>query len=172
MWRYLGEFVRHPQRRQESKENRDMLLEIIRCTRYLARQGVTLRDPSNNEGDGNFIQLLMLTGEKDDRIKKLWLKKRKNKYTSKDIQNELLPTMTLFVLRKIAMCIARSGWYTIIGDEVTDCGNKEQFVMCMRWINDNLEAVESFIGLYNVDNIKVDTMVVAIKDVLLRMNLS
>ena len=61
VWRYWGKFVRHPQRRQESKENRDMLLEIIRCTRYLARQGVALRDLSNNEDDGNFIQLLMLT---------------------------------------------------------------------------------------------------------------
>ena len=41
----------------------------------------------------------------------------------------------------------------------------------MRWINDNLQAVESFIGVYNVDNIKVDTLVATIKDVLVRMNL-
>ena len=56
--------------------------------------------------------------------------------------------------------------------EVADCGNKEPFFVCMRWINDNLEAVECFIGLYNVDNIKADTLAAAIKDVLVRMNLS
>ena len=39
-------------------------------------------------------------------------------------------------------------------------------------MNDKLEAAESFIGLYNVDNIKSDTLIAAIKDVLLRLNLS
>lgn len=135
--------------KEEKKENIDMLLEIIRCTRYLARQRAPLRGPDNNEEDGNFIQLLVLMGEKDD-LMKMWLSKRK------------IMIMALFVLRKIAVCIARSRLYTIMGDEVTDCGNKEQFVICMRWINDNPEAVESFIGLYNVDNIKADTLVAAI----------
>lgn len=39
-------------------------------------------------------------------------------------------------------------------------------------MNDNPEAVKSFIGLYNEDNIKAGTPLVAMKDVLLHLNLS
>ena len=35
-----------------------------------------------------------------------------------------------------------------MADECTDVANKEQFNICIRWINQNLEGHEYFIGLY------------------------
>ena len=55
-------------------------------------------------------------------------------------------------------------------DEVTDCSNKEQFVICFRRVDKGFDTHEDFIGIYNVDNLKADTLVTVIKDVLIRLS--
>lgn len=57
-------------------------------------------------------------------------------------------------------------------DETTDTSNLEQATTIVRWVSDSLEISEDFIGLYQVPAIDADTLTAAIKDVLLRMNLS
>lgn len=52
-----------------------------------------------------------------------------------------------------------------MSDECTDVSNREQLVICIRWVDLNLEAHEEFIGLYKVDNIKADTIVGGIRDI-------
>ena len=52
-----------------------------------------------------------------------------------------------------------------MADEVTDCSNKKHFVLSFRWIHKTFDTHDSFIGIYNVDNIKADTLVTVIKDV-------
>ena len=51
------------------------------------------------------------------------------------------------VLAHLAADIAKNGFFTIMADECTDVSNKEQFVICIRWVDDTLKDV---IGLYNV----------------------
>ena len=58
-----------------------------------------------------------------------------------------------------------------MADEVTDCSNKEQFVICFRWVDKGFDTHEDFIGIYNVDNIKAGTLVTVIKSVLIRLNI-
>ena len=77
--------------------------------------------------------------------------------------------MALKILQDIAKDINNSIFYTIMADEVTDASNHEQFVICLRWVDQFLEVHEDFIGLYKVDNIKADTLRTAIEDVLLRL---
>ena len=57
-------------------------------------------------------------------------------------------------------------------DEGTDCSNLEQLSFNIRNVDHDLEVHEDFLGFYEVDNIKSDTIVAAIKDSLLRSNLS
>jgi len=57
-------------------------------------------------------------------------------------------------------------------DETTDVSNREQVVLCIRWVSKDFEVHEDFIGLYKVDQIDARTLVFVIKDVLLRLNLS
>ena len=80
--------------------------------------------------------------------------------------------MAVSVLRKVASSIFGASFYTIMCDERTDTSNREQVVLCIRWINDELEPHEDFIGLYIVDNILANTIVAMIKDSLIQMNLS
>ena len=55
-----------------------------------------------------------------------------------------------------------------MANEVTDCSNKEQFRF--RWVDKGFNTHEDFVGSYNVNNIKADTLVTVIKDVLIRLN--
>ena len=56
-----------------------------------------------------------------------------------------------------------------MADEVADCSNKEQFVICFRQVDKSFDTHEGFIEIYNVSNIKADTLV-TIKDVFIRLN--
>ena len=51
-------------------------------------------------------------------------------------------------------------------DDVTDCSNKEQFIICLRWVDNNLTPHEDFIGLHFINNISSATLVACLKDVL------
>ena len=57
-------------------------------------------------------------------------------------------------------------------DETTDVSNKEQAVLCFRWVSDDLIAHEDFVGLYGIENTEAKTLVNMILDVLTRLNLS
>ena len=80
--------------------------------------------------------------------------------------------MAISVLREIATNISRSTFFCVVSDECTDSSNQEQLVICIRWIDDQLEPHQDFLGLYQVDNICADTLVAVIKNTLIRMNLS
>ena len=67
-----------------------------RNIRFLERQGIALRG-SGDEIDSNFSQLLRLRIDDIPDMQK-WLDKKKDKYTSPDIQNELVKVMALSVL--------------------------------------------------------------------------
>ena len=100
-----------------------------------------------------------MTGEEDQQI-----------HISHDIQNELLKVMVLSILRDIAKNIQKSCFFTIMWSECTDAANKEQVVICIRWVDSNLEVFEDVIGLYAVDDVKATTITNIIKDTLLRLN--
>ena len=59
-----------------------------------------------------------------------------------------------------------------MADKYTDITNKEQLSFCIRTVDNNLEVKEDFLGFYELENIKSVTVMNAIKDILLRFNLS
>ncbi|XP_048731003.1 uncharacterized protein LOC125648123 isoform X3 [Ostrea edulis] len=95
---------------EEKTRNRQQLLTILRNIRFLARQGLPLRGHDNEQS--NFIQLLKLHGESDPSILK-WLEKKQDKFTSADIQNEMLQVMALKILRDVASNIRENGYFSI-----------------------------------------------------------
>ena len=72
--------------------------------------------------------------------------KRAEKYTSHDIQNEILDIMALTVTREIGSVIRRASYYTIMADEITDASNREQVAVCFRWVDDDFECHEDFVA--------------------------
>lgn len=80
--------------------------------------------------------------------------------------------MALSILRRIAGCIGSSKFYCIMCDECTDASNHEQLVICIGWVDEQLQPQEDFIGLYKIDDTSANTIVATIKDALVRMNLA
>lgn len=50
-----------------------------------------------------------------------------------------------------------------MADETADVSNKEQVVVCIRWVDDNLQVHKDFIGLYPVDRTTADDIIKVLK---------
>lgn len=150
-------------------QNRKMLLKILSSIRFLARQALSLRG-HHNDCDGNLIQLLKLQGGEDGEMLK-WLEKKTNKYTSPEVQNELLTLMATHILRSLSDKLQSSPFISIMIDETTDVTNQEQVTIVMRRIEDDFEVYEEFLGLYAVPSIDAVHLFSVIKDCMLRFNL-
>ena len=153
----------------QKRTNRLYLLKVAQSIKFLARQGIPLRG-DGNERDSNFMQLLCLRGADDPQLL-AGLQHRSDRYTSPQIQNELIKIMAVHVLRAIVTSVQDAKYFSLMADEVTDVSNKEQVVVCLRSVDDNLEPSENFVGIHCVDSIEADTLVTTLKDTLLRMNL-
>ena len=163
---------------KQKEVNRSYLRKVLQNLIYLARQGLPMRGNWVSveggigcEEDSNFHQLLLLRANDDETILNI-MRQKTCKYTDHHIQNEILQIMALQHLRTIADEIRKSGYFVLESDEVTDASNKEQVIVCLRWVDSYLEPHEDFIGLHVVDDITTDTIVHVLKDTVLRMNLN
>ena len=143
-----------------------MLTIILSSVRYLARQGLALRG-GGDDAESNLIQLLQLRAEDNPNITQ-WLRISARKYTSHESQNEMLLIMAQQALRKILQCMQQSPFLALMVDETTDIANKEQLTVVLRWIDDNFDVFEEFVGMYFLQTTTADSIVAAITDVLMR----
>ena len=77
----------------------------------------------HNSNEGNFIQLLKFLSETDPALK-TWLAKEREKYTSEEIQNEIVRLMAQSILCQISQSVHNNTHYAIMADEVTDSSNR------------------------------------------------
>ena len=154
----------------ERSANRQNLLKILSNVRFLARQALPLRGHGSGE-DFNFTQLYILREEDNEGLKTWRTEKKINKYVHSTIQNEMMQIMALKILQEIATNLQDSDFFTMMCDEVTDVKNVSQLVVCLRWVDKNLNAHDEFIGLKDMSSTDAHSIVRELKDVLLRMRL-
>ena len=149
---------------QERLANRDNLLKLFQNIQFLSRQGIALR--GHDKRNSNFIQLLHLRSIDDSKILE-YLASKTDKHTSHQMQNEMLQVMALRILREICDLICGAAFYSIMADEVTNSSNREQVVVCLRWVDQHFEPHEEFVGLHMVDTVASDRIIAVLKDILL-----
>ena len=66
-------------------------------------------------------------------------------------------------MRDVAANIRSAKFYTIMADETADVSNTEQLVICIRWVDDDLNIHEDFIGLHPLAQADAETIVKIIK---------
>ena len=66
-----------------------------------------------------------------------WVKQKTGKYTSPEMQNEMVKVMAVHILRKISIHLQSTSFYTVMLDETMDVANVEQVVVCLRWVREN-----------------------------------
>ena len=84
----------------------------------------------------------------------------------------MMQTMVLRVLlQEVAENIQNVDFYLIMCNEATDVKNISELVVCLRWVDNEMEAHDVFIGLKNMPNIDADLIVRELEVVLWRMHL-
>lgn len=150
--------------------HRKMLMKLLSCIKFLARQGLALRG-SHEDADsleGNLYQLLLLQAQEEPAMK-LWL--RKKEYISPDIVNELIMMMGQAVLRQILKDVREALWFSLIADEASDISHNEHLSISIRWVENSYGIHEDNIGLIQLPDTKAQTLFSVIKDVLIRCSL-
>ena len=154
-------------------EERKYFLKVIEFVQFLARQGLAFC--GSDSAEENFRQLMILRcKDYPELLKRIESESETSgkQYLHQNYQNELLTIMSQHVLRQLVDDITKSQFFAIMCDEYTDLSNKEQLSFCVRWVDQQLKVHEDFIGFYEIANMKSDTIVSAIKDILLRLKLS
>ena len=150
-WRAPSRFCKHhvgemlsSAHTAEKNKNQQCPITIAENIWFLARQGIALRR-DGNKSDSNFIQVLHLRTVDQPQLLP-WLEYKIDKYTSLQVQNEILTVIhTVFWIISKTIQVAR--YFSIMADEVTDSLNKEQVVICFRRVDEQFEAHEDFVGL-------------------------
>ena len=74
---------------------------------------------------------MKLQGVDDENVMQ-HLAQHSDKYTCHQVQNEIIRSMALTVLRKLATDFHTSVYYSLMADKVTDSSNRVEWMMILR----------------------------------------
>lgn len=154
----------------DKRNNRAMLMKLLRCIHYLARQGLAFRGHHEDSVafEGNFYQLLLLQATDSPQFS-TWIKRRD--YISPTIVNKIITLCGNTVLRQLLKDIRAAKYFSVIADEATDISHNEQICIAIRWVDRSYEVHEAAIGLVQLPDTKALTLFSVIKDCFLRCTL-
>ena len=146
-------------RRAKIADNRKKLMPIIDTIILCGRQCLPLkghRDDSQHHAevgelsDGrtrNFLELLNYRVHGGDEVLAEHLKKcpKNATYISKTTQNDLIKCCGDFILDTITSEVKKNKFFTILADEASDCSNKEQMSLVLRFVDSDLNIREDFV---------------------------
>ncbi|XP_016192481.1 zinc finger MYM-type protein 1-like [Arachis ipaensis] len=147
----------------EKIENHRRRLGVsIDCIRWLTFQGCAYRghdESLSSDNRGKFIELLKFLGSYNSSVQKLVLENapRFAKYTSSDVQKEILYVLTTMVRNSIRKDI-RDAKFCIIIDEARDEFKKEQMAIVLRFVDVDGFVRERFFDLVHVSDTSALTL--------------
>ena len=127
-------------------KNRHILNCIIETIILCGNQGLALR--GHNKEDGNFSRLSHYRSRDNSILREHLLKSElQYKYTSPDIQNEIIQICGEMIVDDIVQDCNKCPCFGFIADEAADCSTIEQMALCVRFF-DNSQGIirEEFIG--------------------------
>ena len=134
----------------EKSKNWKILLSILSNIRYLAPAGFAIKrrlEHLNNVwGELQFTSAAESTGSRKSRDH--WVASR-NKWEIHITRGSEWAARGNGSWHDAAnICIQNATFFTIMADEVADVSNKEQLVICIRWVDDCFLIHEDFIGMH------------------------
>jgi len=147
------------ERVKQIRDNRCYLGAVIDVLKFTATHRLAQRGHDETEGSlmrGNFLDMLHIIGKYNDTVgHKLASISGNAKYTSNDIQQELLVTMARMVRGGIADEVRGSGEFSIMADESKDCRKMEQLSIVLRYFCKGA-VFESFVGFIHVCDLSAE----------------
>ncbi|CAC5380927.1 unnamed protein product [Mytilus coruscus] len=116
-------------------KNRHIMRIIIENLILCDRQNIAVR--GHTEERGNSMAILNYAASEDEVLSKhlTQLTNEKAKYTSPDIQNEILKIIGSQIRENIVRDCNKSDYFAILADEATDTSTKEQVSLCLRFLD-------------------------------------
>ncbi|CAG2196629.1 unnamed protein product [Mytilus edulis] len=128
------------------KRNREVLSCIIDAILLCGKQNLAIR--GHEEKHSNFVALLHMRA-KDNIVlaDHLAFADPQKKYTSPDIQNELIELCADQIISTLVQDCNDSKYFGFMSDEATDCSTKEQASICVRFFDKTTKSIrEEFLG--------------------------
>ena len=98
-----------------------------------------------------------------------WINRSYDRHLSSTSQSEIHKLLALKRLCKIASDISITCCFSTLADEATDVSHTHQLVVCIRWVTNDLEVEEDFIGLVPLEQAPADVITAAVKNILMRL---
>lgn len=160
-------------KQKEMKEARVALFKIFDTIRFIAKEGLPFRGDyktDENFEDSKFMQLLKMRATDVPELK-AWLQRTQYKWLHHSNIEEILKLLAESVLNTILVEIRESKYFSVMMDETADISRMEQVSFCIRYVNDQLDIKEQFIGFYETNNTRSETLYNIFKDILIRCQL-
>lgn len=131
--------------------NRKILQSIIEVIILCGKQNIALR--GHEEKDSNFVALLHDKAKSNELLADhLAYCDPRAKYTSPEIQNELIQLCADQIQNDIVARCNGAMYFGFIADEATDSSTKEQISLCVRYFEKQSKTVhEDFLGFAEAD---------------------
>ncbi|XP_038062619.1 zinc finger MYM-type protein 1-like [Patiria miniata] len=148
--------------KKEILENRHFIKTVgevllVTGTQNIAQRGHREDDGSDNAG--NLRRILSLVSGHDKVVKKRLEGGPLNaKYTSPEIQNEMLKTLAQMVREQILKEIHASEQFAILVDETKDVRKTEQLALVVRY-HHQVQITESYLCFKNADGLDADEVI-------------
>ena len=150
------------------KKAREAIAPIVDTVKLCGRQNIPLRGHRNNgknqpelgksglTNTENFIELLnyRITGGDKALENHLLCTQQNSKYTSPEIQNDLILCCRDLIVEKLVADAKESKYYTILADEAINCSLKEQIALILRVVDKNSTMREDLSGQSSFGTIK------------------
>lgn len=152
-------------------ENRKYIRKLSQVLLYTVLQGIAQRgndESKHSINKGNYLELLELIAEDNDIVRKR-LEIGNAKYTSPQIQNEILNIMSVMICNKIKEELEQCDYFALIVDETKDIGKTEQLSVIIRYYLNGF-IYERFIGFNPAKELDAKSLVKYIKVVLARVS--
>lgn len=117
------------------QENRDYIKSVAEVLLLTATQNIALkghRETVDSGNKGDFLAILEVLGNHNTVVKKK-LKTSNAKYTSHQIQNEMLDTLAEMVRSTLISKVKESQVFALMSDETKDIKRREQIPLVLRY---------------------------------------
>ncbi|XP_061890993.1 uncharacterized protein LOC133641128 [Entelurus aequoreus] len=131
------------------KENREILKDLIDATCYLGKQGLAFGGTSSSDG-GNYVQLLHLYAEKDERLARHLETSLVFTGTLYGIQDDLVEAVGDVLRNDIKQEIDAARFVAVKVDQTTDDPNQARISLVLRYVATKGGVKEAFLGFDDV----------------------
>ena len=137
------------EKKKQLERYRVIIHSVIETILVLGRQGLALRGHKETEtssNPGNFLVFLKHRCKYDQDLNAAMSETWKNaKYTSPDIQNQIIEIIGNKILVGIKKKVTRVSFFTVLADEATDCTMTQQLVILLRYLDYNEDTKKAIV---------------------------